>query len=71
MKNGTKKKIRVYLEDLGDSTSYERLFRALSLILSEEDLRRYFSANLEIKSSSDLDRCNEKSEALAESLAKS
>jgi hypothetical protein len=71
MKDGTKKKIRVYLEDLGDSTSYERLFRALSLILSEENLARYFSANLEIKSCSDLDGCSEKSEALAESLANS
>jgi hypothetical protein len=71
MKNGAKKRIRVYLEDLGDSTSYERLFRALSLILSEGDLRRYFSANRDIKSCFTLDGCDEKSEALAESLANS
>jgi len=60
-----KKRIMVYLKDLEDSTSYERLFRALSLILSQEDLRRYFLANLDIKSCSNLDGCIQKSEALA------
>jgi hypothetical protein len=45
MKNGTNKRIRVYLETLGGGISYERLFRALSLILSEEDLMKYLSNN--------------------------
>jgi hypothetical protein len=71
MKNGTKKRIRVYLEGLEEGVSYERLFRALSLILSEEDLRRYLSANRDVECRSDFDECNEKSKALAGSLANS
>jgi hypothetical protein len=69
MKKGTNKRIRVYFEGLGEGVSYERLFRALSLILSEEDLRRYLSANQECRS--DFDECSEESEALAGSLANS
>jgi hypothetical protein len=71
MKNGTNKRIRVYLKSLGNGISCERLFRALSLILSEEDLRRYLTANRDMECRSDFDECREKSKALAGSLANS
>jgi hypothetical protein len=45
MKNGTNKRIRVCFEGLGENANYERLLRALSLILSEEDLMEYLSSN--------------------------
>jgi ABC-type multidrug transport system ATPase subunit len=71
MKNGTNKRIRVYLESLGENANYERLFRALSLVLSEEDLMEYFSVNQNIEYCSNFDKCAEKSEVLAENLANS
>ena len=71
MKNGTDKRIKVYLESLGEGVNYERLFRALSLILSEEDLRRYLAANQDIEYCADFDECSERSEALAWNVAKS
>ena len=72
MKNDTDKRIRVYLETLGENTNYERLFRALSLILSEEDLMEYLSPHRNIEEyRSDFDECSEESEVLAEDLANS
>jgi hypothetical protein len=62
MKNGTNKRIRVYLESLGEGVSYERFVRALSLILSEEDLIKYLSNNQNNTLNSSLNECNEKSE---------
>jgi hypothetical protein len=69
MKKGTNKRIRVYLESLGEGVSYERLFRALSLILSEEDLMKYLSNNQNNTLSSSLNECNEKSNVLVEKVA--
>jgi hypothetical protein len=69
MKNGTNKRIRVYLEGLGEGISYERLFRALSLILSEEDLMKYLSNNQNDTLNPSLNECNEKSEVLVEKVA--
>jgi hypothetical protein len=69
MKNGTNKRIRVYFEGLGEGFSYERLFRALSLILSEEDLMKYLSNNQNNTLSSSLNECNEKSNVLVEKVA--
>jgi hypothetical protein len=66
MKNDTDKRIRVYLESLGENANYERLFRALSLILSEEDLMKYLSSNQNNTLSSSLDERNEKSKVLVE-----
>jgi hypothetical protein len=71
MKNGTKKRVRVYLEDLGDGIDRERLFRALSLILSGEDVMEYLSANQYIEEHSDFKGYGKEYEALAENLAKS
>jgi hypothetical protein len=69
MKNGTDKRIRVCLESLGENANYERLFRALSLVLSEEDLMEYFSSNQNDVLTSSLDEGNEKSKVLAENVA--
>jgi hypothetical protein len=70
MKNGTGKRIRVYLESLGEGVSSERLFRALSLILSEKDLMKHLSINQKRRYCSNFKECS-KSEALAENLANS
>jgi hypothetical protein len=69
MKNGTNKRIRIYLESLGEGISHERLFRALSLILSEEDLMKYLSNNQNNTLSSSLNECDEKSNVLVEKVA--
>jgi hypothetical protein len=69
MKNCTNKRIRVYFKGLGEGFSYERLFRALSLILSEEDLMKYLSNNQNNTLSSSLNECNEKSNVLVEKVA--
>jgi hypothetical protein len=45
------------------------LFRALSLILSEEDLMKYLSSNQNNTLSSSLDERNEKSKVLVEKVA--
>ena len=71
MKNGTDKRIRVYLESLGESVNYERLFRALSLILSEDDLVEYLSSNQNNIQGSSLNEYYEKSEVLVEKVANS
>jgi len=71
MKNETDKRIRVYFESLGKSINYERLFRALSLILSEEDLMGYLSTNRNMEYCSDYNECSKESEVLAENLVKS
>jgi hypothetical protein len=68
MKNDTDKRIRVCLESLGKDVNYERLFRALSLILSEEDLMKYLSNNQNNTLSSSLNECNEKSKVLVEKV---
>ena len=69
MKNETDKRIRVYLESLGEDVNYERLFRALSLILSEDDLMKYLSSNQNNTLSSSLNERNEKSKVLVEKVA--
>jgi hypothetical protein len=69
MKNGTDKRIRVCLESLGENANYEKLFRALSLVLSEEDLMEYFSSNQNDVLTSSLDESNKKSKVLAENVA--
>jgi hypothetical protein len=61
MKNGTYKRIRVCFEGLGENANYERLFRALSLISSEEDLMEYLSSNQNNILTSSLNEVNEKS----------
>jgi len=71
MKNDTDKRIRVYLENLGENANYERLFRALSLILSEEELMKYFSTNQNVEYYSDFEECDEEYEVLLENLANS
>ena len=71
MKNDTDKRIRVYLENLGENANYERLFRALSLILSEEELMKYFSTNQNVEYYSDFEECDEEYKVLAENLANS
>jgi hypothetical protein len=72
MKNDTQKRIRVYLKSLGESVNYERLFRALSLILSEEDLVEYFSVNRNLEEyCSNFDERSKESEVLAENIANS
>jgi hypothetical protein len=71
MKNDTDKRIKVYLESFEENVNHGRLFRALSLILSEEELIKYFSANQNIEYSSDFEECGEESEVLAENLANS
>jgi hypothetical protein len=71
MKNDTDKRIRVYLESFGESVNHEKLFRALSLILSEEELMKYFSANQNIEYCSNFEECNEEYKVLAENLANS
>jgi len=72
MKNSTDMRIRICLESLGGEVNYERLFRALSLILSEEDLMEYLSPHRNIEEyRSDFDECSEESEVLAEDLANS
>jgi hypothetical protein len=69
MKNGTNKRIRIYLKSLGEGISYERLFRALSLILSEGDLVKYLSNNQNNTLNSSLNECNEKSDVSIEKVA--
>jgi hypothetical protein len=69
MKDDTDKRIRVYLESLREGVNYEKLFRALSLILSEEDLMKYLSSNQNNTLSSSLNGCNEKSKVLVEKVA--
>jgi hypothetical protein len=71
MKNNTDKRIWIYLESLRENANYERLFRALSLILSEEDLMEYFSVNQNMEYCSNFDKCGEESEVLLENLANS
>ena len=71
MRNDTDKRIRVYLESLEKGVNYERLFRALSLILSEEDLMGYLSTNRNMEYCSDYNECSKESEVLAENLVKS
>jgi hypothetical protein len=71
MKNGTDKRIRVCLESLGENADYERLFRALSLILSEEDLMEYLSSNQNDTLTSSLDEGDEKSKVLVGKVANS
>jgi hypothetical protein len=61
MENEADKRIRVCFEGLEDDTNYERLFRALSLILSEDDLMEYLSSNQDDILSSSLNEYNEKS----------
>jgi len=68
MKKGTDNRIRVCLEGLRENTNYERLFRALSLILSEEDLVGYLSSNQDNILSSSLEKCDEESNILTEKL---
>jgi hypothetical protein len=69
MKNGTNKRIKVCLESLGENINYERLFRALSLILSEEDLMEYLSSNQNDILTPSLDEGNEKSNVLVGKVA--
>ena len=69
MKKDADKRIRVYLESFGESVNYERLFRALSLILSEEDLMKYLLANRNIIRYSGFEECRGESEVL-ENIAK-
>jgi hypothetical protein len=69
MKNGTNKRIRVCLESLGENTNYERFFRALSLILSEEDLMEYLSSNQNNILTSGINEGDEKSNVLLEKVA--
>jgi len=71
MKNGTDKRIRVYLESLGESVNYERLFRALSLILSEDELIEYLLSNRKNILSCSLEECRDESSVLVEKLANS
>jgi hypothetical protein len=71
MKNGIQKRVRVYFEDLGNGIDRERLFRALSLILSEENVMEYLSASQHIEEHSDFNGCGKESEVLAEDLVKS
>jgi len=71
MKNDTDKRIRIYLESFGESVNHERLFRALSLILSEENLMEYLSANQNVEYYSDFEECDEEYKVLAENLANS
>jgi len=61
MKNGTDKRIRVYLESLGEDVNHERLFRAMNLILSEDDLMEYLSSNQKNILSSGLEKCSDES----------
>jgi hypothetical protein len=70
MKNGTQKRIKIHLEDLGENINHERLFRALRLILSEEDLAEYLSTNRTMKCCCNF-RHTKKSEAFTENLANS
>jgi hypothetical protein len=69
MKNDTNKRIRVYLKSLGEDVNYERLFRALSLVLSEEDLMEYLSRNQNDILTSSFDVGNEKSSVLVGKVA--
>ena len=69
MKNGTDKRIRVCLENFGENTNYERLFRALSLILSEEDLMEYLSSDQNDILTPSLNEGNKKSNVLVEKVA--
>jgi len=69
MKKGTDKRIKVYLEDLGKDVNFKRLFRALSLILSEDDLVEYLSSNKSNIPSSSLNEYDEKSEVLVDKVA--
>jgi hypothetical protein len=69
MKNGTNKRIRVCFEGLGENANYERLLRALSLILSEEDLMEYLSSNQNNILTSSLNEGNEKSNVLVGKVA--
>ncbi len=69
MKKGTDKRIKVYLEDLGKDVNFKRLFRALSLILSEDDLVEYLSSNKSNIPSVSLNEYDEKSEVLVDKVA--
>jgi hypothetical protein len=71
MRNGTQKRIKVYLESVGEGVTYERLFRALSLILSEGDLIGYLLSNQNNILNSGIDKRNKKSEVTLENLANS
>jgi hypothetical protein len=71
MRNGTQKRIKVYLESVGEGVTYERLFRALSLILSEGDLIGYLLSNQNNILNSGIDKRNKKSEVTVENLANS
>jgi len=71
MKNGTDKRIKVYLESLGEGVNYERLFRAMNLILSEDDLKEYLLSNQKNILSSSLEKCRDGSSVIAERLANS
>ena len=48
-KNSFQKRVSVCLEDLGDSVGCERLLRALSLFLFEEDVVEYLLASQNFK----------------------
>jgi hypothetical protein len=69
MKNGTDKRIRVCLESFGEDADYERLFRALSLVLSKEDLIEYLSSNQNDILTSSLNEGDEKSKVLVGKVA--
>jgi len=68
MKNNINKKIKVYFESLGKSINYERLFRALSLILSEEDITGYLSNNQKDLLNASFDEYDRESKILVEKL---
>ena len=68
MKKEADNRITVYIEGVGGGVNFERLFRALSLILSEDDLMEYLSSGKSNIPSSSLDEYDE-SEVLVEKVA--
>jgi len=71
MKKEADNRITVYIEGVGGDVNFERLFRALSLILSEDDLMEYLSSDKNNISSSRLDEYDDESEVLVEKVANS
>jgi len=71
MKNSINKRIKIRLENLGGNVNYERLFKALSLILSEDDLMKCLSSTHNNILSPSFDEYNEESEISVENLANS
>jgi len=70
MKKEADNRITVYIEGgVGGGVNFERLFRALSLILSEDDLMEYLSSDKNNIPSSSLDEYDDESEVLVEKVA--